>query len=221
MDAFTHFFIELALWNILLATLAFLFGLLMGHWMWGQFKKKLAHAQQNLRESEGEVRALSEEASRLRENTESLQDAGPKTPDLSVELEASRVALTESNAKAKKAQKAEKNLQSEVEELKSKLKEADNSLKVAQKKSQELREKEEAATKALSQASGGTDESKKKLQEIEPQLRREKSRNASLREVIAGFKESERKLKQQLKDAEEKATFREREEDEKEEDEKD
>ena len=64
MDAFTHFFVELALWNILLVTLAFLFGLLMGHWMWGQFKKKLSQTQRQLRESEKQVALLADEATR-------------------------------------------------------------------------------------------------------------------------------------------------------------
>ena len=66
MDAFTFFLVELALWNILLATLAFLFGLMMGHWIWGSFKKRLEKSLKAQKASEEKSAQLHEEVKELR-----------------------------------------------------------------------------------------------------------------------------------------------------------
>ena len=101
MEAFTYFFSELALWNILLATLAFLFGLLMGYWMWGLYRKKLvdtgrelvAKKEQNeklaaeLKEAQGALKTKSEEWGGKRKNLETeLSDLKKALADKAKEL---------------------------------------------------------------------------------------------------------------------------------------
>ena len=82
MDAFTYFLVELALWNILLATLAFLFGLLMGHWIWASSKKRLFALQEKLRASEEELASIREEEPEKENKEEDMIKHSPKANEV-------------------------------------------------------------------------------------------------------------------------------------------
>lgn len=214
MDAFTHFFVSLALWNILLATLAFLFGLLMGHWMWGQFKSQLAKAKTRLAESEKEVALYADDTARLRDlNREQEEEINKDKDSLSTELKASRVALEETKIRALDAEK-------EVAALKEKSTEVEKSLSDLKAQVKELTKERDEAVKNQQEAekkSSKSDESEEEWTEekgkLKSQLSKEKSASASLREVITDLNDRERELKKKLETLEEELSEKEEKED--------
>ncbi|MBK1833914.1 hypothetical protein [Roseibacillus ishigakijimensis] len=52
MDAAAHFLTQLALWNFLLGSLCFLFGLLMGCWIWRGYRRRWLECQAELQACE-------------------------------------------------------------------------------------------------------------------------------------------------------------------------
>ena len=199
MDAFTYFFRELALWNILLATLAFLFGLLMGYWMWGQFKKKLAESQASLQSNAQEVQSLVEEATLLRETNRELEDErNADQKELSKKLKTCRQALQEKEELAKELSTERDALKEKFEQL-----EETHSLLEASQKDLEG-ERDQALSlnkkvgKELSEVQDKDEKLLKDFELLKNDLSREKLEGASLREVIAVLNDSENELKAKL-----------------------
>lgn len=204
MDAFTYFFTNLAIWNILLVSSGFLFGLLMGHWMWGQFKKRLHETGQELSASQAQLVSLREELTAFQEESdgvagawfterktlqENLADQGDKLSEVSAQLEESLAREQEVATGLEEAQetltKLEKNHKAQSKEL------ADTT---------EAKEQAEKLNKRLEEKAKNWEEEKAKL---ESSLNREKSTSASLREVVAGLNEVQSGLRSRIDKLEE------------------
>ncbi|MGJ8723845.1 MAG: hypothetical protein ACSHYB_04750 [Roseibacillus sp.] len=207
MDAFTHFFVSLALWNILLATLAFLFGLLMGHWMWGQFKGQLAKVKGSLAESEREVGLLADDAARLRENNLENEESFQKDREtLSADLKASRAELEKMEKVEKRASEVEAEaaeIKSNAEKTETLLTELKDDLKNLNREHDEVVAKVKKAQEEQAKNEVGGEEWSKKERQLTSQINKEKSESASLREVITGLNDRERELKKKLENLEE------------------
>jgi len=75
VDTARFFLTELAIWNLLLGVATFLCGLLMGHWMWGQFKARVVEAKRELAEVEEEWRLQRDEFEEGMEKAKKTQEA--------------------------------------------------------------------------------------------------------------------------------------------------
>lgn len=199
MDAFTYFFTNLALWNILLASAAFLFGLLMGHWMWGQFKKRLLETGSELSQTQAELAQQKEELAAFQNESEdvagewfserkSLQtDLTTRGEELEKVRDALETALHEKQNLAERLEASQETL-AEMEGIKKA-----QSLEIAE--ITEAKEAAEKQNKRLADEGEAWSEEKAKL---EANLTREKSTSASLREVVAGLNEVQSGLRTRI-----------------------
>jgi F0F1-type ATP synthase membrane subunit b/b' len=127
MEAFYYFFTRLALWNIVLATLAFLFGLLMGYWMWGQFKKRLQETGQSLLDTEREKETLLSELKDWRgKRNFTLAEKREEDERIASELKAARELAGDEKGRLQEAERKLKTQEQRVSKLQSELAKAQN-----------------------------------------------------------------------------------------------
>jgi F0F1-type ATP synthase membrane subunit b/b' len=127
MEAFYYFFTRLALWNIVLATLAFLFGLLMGYWMWGQFKKRLQETGQSLLDTEREKETLQSELKDWRgKRNFTLAEKREEDERIASELKAARELAGDEKGRLQEAERKLKTQEQRVSKLQSELAKAQN-----------------------------------------------------------------------------------------------
>ncbi len=203
MEAFTYFFVELALWNILLATLAFLFGLLMGHWIWGHFKKKLVEAKSNGLAKEKEVSLLSEDVATLREKNRDLEKEAEEDKKMNGrELKTVRRSLEKERTQKEEAIKEVGSLKKELTEDGEKRSQLEERVKVFEKEKQADEEKQKEVEDKLV-------ESQKKVEEVsqnrdkeqaalKEKLEKAESERSRLEKKVAKLNENEEELKFQI-----------------------
>lgn len=207
MDAFLYFFTRLAFWNIVLATLAFLFGLLMGQWMWGQFKQRLQKTGQELLDTEAENATLKTELKAWRgKKNQTVEEKKTLDEQHANELKAARDLAGEEKSKVQKASRQLTEKEEQVRALTRELadlKKNTNSSK-REKEASQTDTPKKAETNPATPGKGEpvklSSSDSKELTELRKKLSEEKRNKASLREVIAGLKATKTELEKKVGD---------------------
>lgn len=185
----------------MLATLAFLFGLLMGQWMWGQFKQRLQKTGQELLDTEAENATLKSELKEWRgKKNQTVEDKRKEDEKHANELKAARDLAGDEKSKVQIANRKLTDKEKEISRLSAELEalqkqaEEDGEAVTVTKESEEIPE-QEAGPKAQASLHATSEE---ELQKLRDELSDEKRTKASLREVIAGLKSAQANLQKEI-----------------------
>lgn len=204
MDAFLYFFTRLALWNIVLATMAFLFGLLMGHWMWGQFKSRLQKTGQDLLDTEANNATLEAELKEWRgKGNQTVEDKRREDQKHANELKAARDLAGDEKSKAQDIKRKLDAKEKEISKLTADLKSLQTQVNEPKEAAPANALEEQAATPEKGKKESRTTDKgerayQKELAKLRSELSEEKRSKASLREVIAGLKGTQSTLQKKI-----------------------